>query len=510
MQESFTLSADFNPVELDQSGLTIVAPGLSGQGTLVSTRRQGEVREFTGETTALDRAIAEAGLEDRHTLVIDAPTPETTGGGGRGGGDVADNELLLQVPLGGDETAFVMYTDEAGVISFHYREDARSATATSRSSGGQRRDQFRVPLRVAHPKPSGDGRGFFSDIAGKVIKVVVVGLFPNAAGGAVARAVAAWEGRYRPFEGLHAGTWDQLLGESPTPPEALERYANQRSLLFIHGTTSTTAGAFAGLRHRGEMAARLAAEYDGRLLGFGHQTMCRSIAENVRDFYAELAAAPGHYTFDVICHSRGGLVARALTDLDAGAMTRLLGVPWTKPEGVTVDIDRIVFVATPNAGTSLAIPEQIPRFVERIANYVNLLPDSLAVIAAGALLATAASLTETALPRLPGLADQAPGSDLLRALGTPADPSRRYFAFQANYRAAGGLFNAVTDGTLDRIFEREANDLVVPTAGVSTTASFAIPPARVVPLEGGDVHHTNFFKHDTIVKITEALGVGDH
>jgi len=503
MQESFTLAADFNPILLDQSGITIVAPGLIGVGTLVSMTDPAQTRALTGEKSDLERAIAEAGLEDRHTIVINAPTPER-GGDGRSGGEIKDDEIALSVPIGAGESALVMYVDEAGVVSFHYRREG-DAPGESRSSG-RRRDEFRVPLRVASARPTGDNRGFFSEMGTKVIKVIVVGVLPNAAGGAVGRTIEAWEDRYRSFEGLQAGTWDRLFGHNSTRPNSLTPYVDQRSLLFIHGTTSTTAGAFKGLHERAEMATQLTAAYGGRLLGFGHRTMSRSVAENVREFYRELAEIPGHYTFDVICHSRGGLVARAITDLDEAAMSRLLGEPWTRPRGVTVEIDRIIFVATPNAGTSLAIPSRIPQFVERLANYVNMLPDSLSVIAAGAILALAAALTETALPRVPGLADQAPDSELLRALAPPADPDRRFFAFQADYAASGGLLNVVKDGALDRIFEKSANDLVVPTAGVSQTPSFVLPPSRRMEITGGDVHHTSFFLNDAILKITELLG----
>ena len=100
MQEDFRLIGDFTPTELNDSGITLVAPGLQGRGTWHSRRETGETRAFTGEQGLLDQAIAESGAEDRHTLLVEAPTPEAAAaaGGVRGTGDVADDELLLQVP----------------------------------------------------------------------------------------------------------------------------------------------------------------------------------------------------------------------------------------------------------------------------------------------------------------------------------------------------------------------------------------------------------------------------
>ena len=506
MAEEFSLRGDAAPIELDESGITLVAPGLLGEGVCLDRHLPGEVRALSAEKKPLEEAIDEAGLDDRHTLVIRAPTPDATGGS-RGPGDLRDDDLLLQVPLAADESAFVMYVDEAGIVSFHYREPVeREEALPSRAFGADRQDQFRVRLRSGHGSSSGSDRGFFSDLVGKVIKVVVVGLFPESAGRGVARAIAAWEHKHRSDEGLHHGSWEQLLQETPLPIDRLADVEGRRALLFIHGTTSTTAGAFGGLLTREALGAALHQAYGGRLVAFGHQTMGKRVAENVRDFFDALAAAPGHYTFDVICHSRGGLVARALTDLDDVSISRMIGSNWARPPGVTVTIDRIAFVATPNAGTALANPAQIPAFVERVANYVNMLPDSLGTIAASAILATAAALTETTLPRVPGLADQAPGSDLLQALAAPVDPAGRFFAFQSDFQATGGLLDVVKDKTLDRIFANERNDLVVPTDGVAITSSFAVPEDRVVRFGGADgVHHTNFFRHRSIERLREAF-----
>jgi len=392
MEEDFRLIGDFTPTELNDSGITLVAPGLYGRGTWHSRRETGETRAFTGEQGALDQAIAESGAEDRHTLVLEAPTPAAAGGGVRSLGGVADDELLLQVPLAPGEAAVVMCTDEAGVISFHYSQPAAAAAQPelpSRAFGAGQQVQFRLRLRTGEPRAAGQtgqtgqSRGLMGRVAAKVIKVLVVKVFPNQVGSFAARRVQAWEQQYRAQQGLHSGDWAQLLDPRPTRLQDIRPLLGRRSLLLIHGTTSTTAGAFAGLARSPLLLDRLSALYERRVLGFNHHTLSVPVAENVRQLYAALSEAPGEYHFDVICHSRGGLVARALAHLADEDVAALAGSAWRRPANVKLRIGRIVFVATPNAGTALADPPRIPEFVDRLANYVNMLPDAALTVAAG-------------------------------------------------------------------------------------------------------------------------------
>jgi len=511
MQEDFRLIGDFTPTELNDSGITLVAPGLQGRGTWLSRRETGETRAFTGEQGTLDQAIAESGAEDRHTLVLEAPTPAAVGGGVRGGpgtGNVADDELLLQVPLAPGEAAVVMYTDEAGVISFHYGQPL-AAALPSRAFGAGQQVQFRLRLRTGESHGTGESRGLVGRMVAKVIKVLVVKVFPDQVGSFAARRVQAWEQQYRAQQGLHGGGWAQLLDARPTPLPGLTPLVGRRSLLLIHGTTSTTAGAFAGMARSPALLDRLATLYQGRVLGFNHHTMSVSVAENVRELYAALSAVSGEYHFDVICHSRGGLLARALAHLADEDVAALTGSAWRRPAHVKLRIGRIVFVATPNAGTALADPPRIPSFVERLTNYVNLLPDAALTIGAGALLSLAGAVAEVGLPRLPGLADQAPGSPLQRKLAPPQGGTEGFHAFCANYQPEGNLVSVIKNAAVDRIFATEPNDLVVPTGGVACTPHYELPADRVFSFEPGrHVHHSAFFAQPEFAKAGDWLAAG--
>lgn len=511
MQEDFRLIGDFTPTELNDSGITLLAPGLFGRGTWHSRREAGETRAFTGEQSLLDQAIAESGAEDRHTLVVEAPTPQVAAGSTRSGGGVADDELLLQVPLAPGEAGVVMYADEAGIISFHYGQPAAAAQPElpSRAFGAGQQVQFRLRLRTGESHGTGGSRGLVGRVVAKVIKVLVVKVFPNQVGSFAAQRVQAWEQTYRAQQGLHGGTWDQLLDPRPTRPADPRPLIGRRSLLLIHGTTSTTAGAFAGLARSPAVLDRLATLYQGRVLGFNHHTLSVPVAQNVRQLYAALAEAPGEYPFDVICHSRGGLVARALAHLADEDVAAFTGSAWQRPAHVKLRIGRIVFVATPNAGTALADPPRIPHFVERLTNYVNMLPDAALTIGAGALLSVAGAVAEVGLPRLPGLADQAPGSPLQQKLAPPPGGTQGFHAFCANYEPEGSLVSVFKNTAVDRIFETEPNDLVVPTGGVARTPYYDLPADRVFRFEPGrHVHHSAYFAQPEFAKAAEWLEAG--
>ena len=312
-------------------------------------------------------------------------------------------------------------------------------------------------------------------------------------------AVKVWENKARASQGFHAGAFSQFLGNPPTSFADWKPFHGKRALLFIHGTTSSTCGAFDGLQLFPETAERLWKAYDGRILGFNHHTLSKRVAENVADFYGDLAANPGSYAFDVITHSRGGLLARALAELaDAD-----IGIPsnasWTRPIGVQVAFRRIVFVGTPNAGTDLADPKNLSVTLDRLANAIHLLPDAPLTLALGAVFAVAAYFSETGLQALPGLVDQSPASPFLTRLNTPKSPSMKlggYFGIEAEFHPNGGIASAILDKGVDKLFRGKPNDIIVPTLGVSEVASANLPATHVKKYGADEhVHHTTFFRH---------------
>jgi hypothetical protein len=169
----------------------------------------------------------------------------------------------------------------------------------------------------------------------------------------------------------------------------------------------------------------------------------------------------------------------------------------------------VVFVATPNEGTPLADPKNIPGALDRLATLVSLFPDAAPTIALGAVLSWAAQAVASGLKALPGLADMAPGSGLLQALGATPSNAIDYWAVTSNYGPTEPLLSAVVDAGVDRLFGRQENDLVVPTAGVASFRGTTLPDVRVRRFglgNGGGVMHTRFFQErSTWAHVASAL-----
>ena len=214
--------------------------------------------------------------------------------------------------------------------------------------------------------------------------------------------------------------------------------------------------------------------------------------------------------FDVITHSRGGLLARALTELSDTNISALLGREWNRPVGVQVNFEKVIFVGTPNNGTYLATPTNIPTFIDHAATITSILPDSFGTLALGGLMAVASSVAQVGIPKLPGLVDQSPDSELLKRLNaTKPVTAGSYYAIRADYSGAGKVIGTISAEVMNTLFNDEANDLVVPTAGVSDNPAFGLLNDRVRTYANLDaVHHTNyFFKAETWAQILNFLGI---
>lgn len=507
MSSRVDLNAYPQSITIPESGIRLRAPGLSGDIVWNGPRGSGEVRADTGETPLLADAMAEAELEDRHTLEVNAPTPSRPADYERITADeVAPDELEIDVPAVGDEAQFAIYTDEDGVTTIHFPNPPAAETGAGATRGPGEFDTFRIELRQPVGEAGTESQSrFVGGLARKVIKVIARKILKPFEGKAVFYAAQLWENKCRSAQGFHDGTSvAQLLQPAPNSYTNWAALAGKKALLFVHGTTSTTAGAFQGLKQFPDVADELYKRYEGRVLGFNHHTLSKCVAENVADLYAALPA--GDYNFDIISHSRGGLVARSLVELDATKMGQLIKKSWSLPAGVRVKVNKIVFVGTPNAATDLADPKDIPVVLNRMAAIIGILKDAPPVLALGAVLSMASGVAQAILEgvsdfgaaglvSLPGLADMAPGCALLGDLAN-ADPNR-YWGIQSEYRAQGGLLSVLENKGLDVVFHKKANDLIVPTDGVSQTTGFTLTkltPPHVWAFQPKDeVNHVNYF-----------------
>ena len=171
------------------------------------------------------------------------------------------------------------------------------------------------PARPAPPpSESTRDRALLGAVGRKLLKVIVYPI-TDVMLGAPATAIAEhWEETNCTYE-LRDFAPDNYRQptSAPTTKADLDRWAQGRSLLFIHGTFSNAHGAFHDLPP--EFMAELHQRYSGRVFAFNHFTMAHDPEQNVRWFAEAIRPmSAGILDVDVVCHSRGGLVARTLAE----------------------------------------------------------------------------------------------------------------------------------------------------------------------------------------------------
>ncbi|HLU37859.1 MAG TPA: hypothetical protein VK081_00645, partial [Planctomycetota bacterium] len=216
-----------------------------------------------------------------------------------------------------------------------------------------------------------------------------------------------------------------------------EPAATGRVLLLVHGTFSNGDHLLGELKATApgqEFLKAALAAYD-QVLSFEHHTLSASPVLNAFDLARAFAGSRAEV--DVVCHSRGGLVARWWLDgLEAAGAARR----------------RVVFVGSPLAGTSLASGPRLRASFDLLANVfraaahaagaISLAAPPIAVLAG--LLRVFASLVQAGarLPvadavvaMIPGLAGQARvGNNLeLHRLRMRARPDVERFAVCADF-----------------------------------------------------------------------------
>ena len=130
----------------------------------------------------------------------------------------------------------------------------------------------------------------------------------------------------------------------------------KKALLFIHGTGSSIAGGYADVPQR--MLEVLKSKYP-LILGYDHFTLHKTPEANAKDMLVPLKKSgllESGLKFDVVTHSRGGLVLRSLVELCGGYS----------------NVDNVIMVACPAGGTNLANPEKWDSLVKMINLLTNI------------------------------------------------------------------------------------------------------------------------------------------
>lgn len=469
----------------------------------------------------LIEALANQEMQTIDSVVLDV-TPETAGA--VRAALPMERTVGLAVDISAEEGAVVLI-EQDGVYSWHLPDEVTGAAVRRTRGPGKREARFSITLgRPASDAKEFKKRGFVSDfIVGRVrayvLKFVVEWgtkklmhyLERNVQPGLVNMNSA------NPAEWSRLGSLDEL--------DALPTDRPARILLFIHGTFSSTLGSYGALgsTSEGRLLLQSAHQRYDAIIGFDHQTLGLAPEENARVLLNALQSnhgcAPPH--LDIITFSRGGLVYRALAEI-------LLPNETWRPL-----IDRVIFVAVPNAGTHLADPDNWHALLDL---YTNL------AVAAGKVLSRIPQITfatnifnemvqglgalgkylaSQAVTKgdVPGLAAMEPDGPFITEInrvqtGQPTIDTTFYCALTSEFEAqlSGDesfpeefpkrLAMTVVDQVADRLFG-VANDLVVDTPSMTaidqTTGNFIKDHFSFG--KNPRVYHTVYFAQPTVARV---------
>ena len=495
-----TLDGSSRQVNLGQ-GIAVRAPGLRGRADAHNVAPGAETRapEVDGSGAALDAALTREGFLRLRVITLDvAPVPQAPAGDLRAPvSDVPGMEVTVP-DLGEDVAQVLLAVDENGVVSWNFPVDSGDTLApTTRGSGDVVR--FIVPAFASAPDAgeAAETRGVLGLIGRKVLELVALPLAELVVPPLAGAAARLWESKSRIARARSFTPASYTSGDVPSLADAdWERLATGRSLWFVHGTFVNTDSAFRAFPS--DLLAALSDHYGGRVAAIDHHTLGVDPIGNA-DLVRELVPDGVQIEADIVCHSRGGLVSRALAGQGGDPV---------------FDVRRIVHVASANHGTALATPNNLVPFIDRITTMVNLIPDGPAAVVETALtsvLVVVKIIAKYGLVGIPGLAAMDSAGDFLHGFNSTELPAEQ-FAIAADFSPSGGwramAVKSVQNVVVDRVFGDLANDLVVPTAGVyqGDDAMQVREDRRLVLPKARGVYHGSFFgQRDVATQIASWL-----
>jgi hypothetical protein len=515
------VSVDVSPTNRSISfpnGTTLESISAYGSATQFTPAARGlrsaELPSEIDTSPLFERALAEAGFFEQETIHLEA-LPESALRSG-----TAEDTLVLRpsIPPGDTDRRVVLYEDESGGMSWHFAEGSRLTQEEKDllESRGMLRDSetptFIIPGRTTAARegltsgpPQGALRGFITKIGRKVLKVLVIPVAAKLLDKPVELLAGAIEARIRQNR-----VWQLTPDNYTKGPECdfsdWKSLDGKPTLLVVHGIFSSVEGMLSKLPR--DAMERWSNHYQGRTIGFNHLSVALSPEENARFFLetAKRAVPDGKFQFDVLCHSRGGVVSRTLAE-----------------RGRTVFSDtnsafrKIYFAASPNKGSALGDPEHMLEMIDVFTNLLTQFPDGHVLYAIETILGVVKLLAYTAGVALPGMASMSTTSDgyIAKVLNQASEKSpAKYAATGSDYVPRTGVSNGFFTGQfatdiMDRIFVENghpvANDLVVPKDGVfAGNGHPSFPILNPLVYKGDDaVWHGGFFSEPRTIRHIE-------
>jgi hypothetical protein len=497
------------------AALDLISGPRAQRGVTLPSGPEVVVDALSPEQDELLRGLDRAGMEV--VAVHVGPSPESSRDAARAPLPI-EQPMTLHVPVEDGESAAVL-VEQDGLYSWLTTPAQSSAPllTTMRRSGNPAARVLTFQIGIA-PKGAAGTRSLQTFLFGRITALIVRFVARAAAGAIVNKLDANVTPSLVRIAGSTITAWQNIESLAGL---GLEGKAAPRILLFVHGTFSSTRGAFGALTATPYGKAFLDAalqQYDA-VIGYDHRTLVEDPRENAVAMLAGLRSIKwsGTPELDVITHSRGGLVYRSLTEL------------LIPSDAFRATFRNAIFVATPNGGTELARPENWQHLIDLYTNCTAMLFRVLSLVAPpvapmasgfsetisiiGALVKGLADAATTA-SIAPGLAAQVPGGTFITNLnlenpGQPKPGTTFCSWIGSNFEANGAkpdevpprLWQSVADGVVDALMGNAPNDLVV-----DDKSMFAIDIATGGFIKdsydfgrNASVYHTNYFTRSETV-----------
>ncbi len=391
------------------------------------------------------------------------PGPVSQAGTRNAGGD--DAQLI--VPFKAGNSYAILQTDERGLSTWIFPNQVSP--------------QEQVFTLVASSPASGAGsRGVVTKTMRSLVSII--SWITDPVVGKAAKALTSqWEQRHRPYELL------QVQSDGTCTLPDWKNFGAGPALLLIHGTFSTPTVGFNGWLGKPAFQA-LMEKYAGRVIALAHPSLSESPQENVDWLIEQLPAhVVGDNVFDIVSHSRGGLLARELSERVEARLK----------------IEKVCLVGTPNRGTPLADIQHWTSFLNAHTSCLKIMPDTSVTVFLEGLLCLVKVIGSGLTQGLPGLAAMEPAHPLL-AKASSGSHLIDWYTVGAVFRApiAGGMLARFKDAAIDRFFSAD-NDLVVPSEGCHESV---LLPVDSLLFTGEQVNHCNYFEAEALhAKLLEWL-----
>lgn len=465
------------------TSVSVLAPNFTGRfvslGPGAATRARKEPDSLPLKTAA---SLSRASVVLSGVIEL-MPPPAAAGRVVRGAAKAPPKVIVKTRPKQGYA---MLHTDEFGRKRWIFPEKPAGEAAAPTAV-------FVIPVDMPPPEAPINGskkgaaatRGKVTRTMRRLVSIVTWAVAPLVTA-AAQKIAASWESEKRPY-----ALWQVAAGGKLAPPD-WSGLGDGTTLLIIHGTFSTPAVGFGSWLASKEFAGLLTT-YRGRVLALAHPSLSVTPEQNV-DWLLEQLPGNAAWTgsFDIVCHSRGGLVARELAARAAA--------------GKAPRIDRVCQIGTPNLGTVLANPKRWIDFLDTYTNCLTMLPDTTATIVLEGLLCLVKIVGSGAANGLPGLVAMNPDGAWVAGMGKRGAGAARWYTIGTNYvpasDIAAGFIRRVagraTDAAVDAFFAAD-NDMVVPTSGCHEPGT---PPVESLSVNDGKTTHTSYFEN---TKVRQAL-----